>query len=177
MPKIMTRCTTCGAILAVDSASHKEVCPYCGWSFTVNPIQESIGAGVQPGRSGRQAQAAPAEDLSISGRIRSVHRLLDGRKNYPEAIRQLSALASEAPDRYEVWWGLARYYTSDFSTTVFTDSGYQKASLAIENACRTASAANRSKIQTVWKSYTAAYVKDRKSKQNRVRPLHQLLAV
>ena len=92
-------------------------------------------------------------------------------------IRQLTALANEAPDRFEVWWGLARYYTSDFSTTVFTDSGYKKASLAIENACRTSSAANRAKIEAVWKRYTADYLKDRSKKQNQVRPLHQLLAV
>ena len=149
MPKMMTKCTTCGAILAVDSASHKEVCPYCGWSFTVVPVKGAVSPGAQPGPS----------------------------KNYPEAIRQLTALANEAPDRFEVWWGLARYYTSDFSTTVFTDSGYKKASLAIENACRTSSAANRAKIEAVWKRYTADYLKDRSKKQNQVRPLHQLLAV
>lgn len=177
MPKMMTKCTTCGAILAVDSASHKEVCPYCGWSFTVVPVKGAVSPGAEPGPSGRQLQTAPEEDFSIGGRIRRVHRLLDGRKNYPEAIRQLTALANEAPDRFEVWWGLARYYTSDFSTTVFTDSGYKKASLAIENACRTSSAANRAKIEAVWKRYTADYLKDRSKKQNQVRPLHQLLAV
>ena len=54
MPKMMTKCTTCGAILAVDSASHKEVCPYCGWSFTVVPVKGAVSPGAQPGPSGRQ---------------------------------------------------------------------------------------------------------------------------
>ena len=49
MPKMMTKCTTCGAILAVDSASHKEVCPYCGWSFTVVPVKGAVSPGAQPG--------------------------------------------------------------------------------------------------------------------------------
>ena len=58
MPKMMTKCTTCGAILAVDSASHKEVCPYCGWSFTVVPVKGAVSPGAQPGPSGRQEGSA-----------------------------------------------------------------------------------------------------------------------
>ena len=74
---------------------------------------------------------------------------------------------------YHIWNGV----TNMNQNSVFTDSGYKKASLAIENACRTSSAANRAKIEAVWKRYTADYLKDRSKKQNQVRPLHQLLAV
>lgn len=98
MPLIDAKCTSCGAVLQVDSERKEAFCSYCGAKYIVEKaVQNFFNFNT---------------DKSVDEKIKAAHDLaVLGEFARSETL--YSQLVDEAPMRWEVWYGLAQAVSHD----------------------------------------------------------------
>lgn len=103
MKLVETKCPNCGAALQVEKSSKKIKCEYCNSTFILDDENTINIKHMQVGQITEEQEYINAKTN------------LDKLKNYDEAYRIYLSLSKRYVDDPEVWIGLLRAYTKDFS--------------------------------------------------------------
>ncbi len=130
------KCSSCGAVLNVDSDEKYIICEYCN-STNVNP------------------HAAPKNHVEelIQNIINKAEAYIKF-GNYDEALSIYKQLANDYPNDYRGHWGKVFSTTKNFTYLDISDSALNDAEFDCENALTTAPKNKKFDLANTWNSYT-----------------------
>ena len=160
MKLVETKCPNCGAALQVEKSSKKIKCEYCNSTFILDDENTINIKHMQVGQITEEQEYINAKTN------------LDKLKNYDEAYRIYLSLSKRYVDDPEVWIGLLRAYTKDFTHIVNMNSFKNTYTKYWNNYVALASSSDVNKYKSKFESYNnildeKQIEKEEKKKKNR----------
>ena len=148
MALIAIQCKNCGGALQVDPAAANYVCPHC---HTAYAMEQTINQTFQTTNIER---ATIIDDGSgaANQEIKSAEACLSFR-DYWFARRKFEDLSDRYAHMYQVWWGLARAITEDFTAELTGRSELCRMNEALDHALALAPADEKEKIRLTSQPY------------------------
>ena len=148
MALVAIQCKNCGGALQVDSAAANYVCPHC---HTAYAMEQTINQTFQTTNIER---ATIIDDGSgaANQEIKSAEACLSFR-DYWFARRKFEDLSERYAHMYQVWWGLARAITEDFTAELTGRSELCRMNEALDHALALAPADEKEKIRLTYQPY------------------------
>ena len=141
MKLVETKCPNCGAALQVEKSSKKIKCEYCNSTFILDDENTINIKHMQVGQITEEQEYINAKTN------------LDKLKNYDEAYRIYLSLSKRYVDDPEVWIGLLRAYTKDFTHIVNMNSFKNTYTKYWNNYVALASSSDVNKYKSKFESY------------------------
>lgn len=148
MALVAIQCKNCGGALQVDPAAGGYVCPHCHTSYvmeqTINQTFQTTNienATIIDDGSGVANQEVKSAEASLTFR------------SYGYARKRFEDLSERYAHMYQVWWGLARAITEDFTATPKGKSDFEQMAEALDHALALAPADEKENIRLTTEPY------------------------
>lgn len=148
MALIAIQCKNCGGALQVDPAAAGYVCPHCRTAYA---MEQTINQTFQ---TTNIANATIIDDGSgaANQEIKSAEACLRF-QDYWHARRKFEDLSERYAHMYQVWWGLARAITEDFTAELTGRSELYRMNEALDHALALAPADEKEMIRLTSQPY------------------------
>ena len=158
MALIAIQCKNCGGVLRVDPAAANYVCPHC---HTAYAMEQTINQTFQ---TTNIANATIIDDGSgvANQEIKSAEACLSFR-DYWFARRKFEDMSERYAHMYQVWWGLARAITEDFTADLTGKSELDRMTEALDHALALAPADEKEKIRLTTQPYRTRWESHRET--------------
>ena len=147
MALIAIQCKNCGGSLQISSTDEMYVCPHCNTAYA---MEQTIHQTFQ---TTNIANATIIDDGSgtANQEIKNAEAILSW--DYLYARQKFEDLSERYAHMYQVWWGLARAITEDFTATLAGKSDFELMSEALDHALVLAPADEKEKIRLTTQPY------------------------
>ena len=156
MPLVNAKCTNCGAPLQVDNSHEAAVCPYCNSAYIVEKAIQNFNYSVTNNITAQNIIIAGKGEMEKERLLQNANTL-EGFKEYKKALDVYKQVATDYPDDYRGWYGMARILSTNFSNTSVNENTFAELKDYMRKALACVPRDKKTELNNTWNDYTIKY--------------------